>query len=195
MGRGLCTQKGSCRYQYDRHLLSSESLFCSVCKHHATFSDRVLREMVKSKRIVVDNVCEDVIGTLSPGTKSARDAFLSVISRKRQRTPKINFSPGEPLRSWKSEKRKKPKNKCNTKNVGESCNILTDEGVPIKITVDNIVKEMIPNTKKIKCHISYTIEEQPGIKNSTEMIDLSPASVLTSSIGNNISSTVTHSSS
>ena len=157
MGRGLCTQKGSCRYQYERHLLSSDSLFCSVCKHHATFSDRVLREMVKSKRIVVDNVCEDVMGTLSPGTKSARDAFLSVTSRKRQRTPITNYSPSEPIRCRAPQHLQQSKNKSNTKNVGKSCNILTDEGVPIKVTVDNIVKERIPNTKKIKCHISYTI--------------------------------------
>ena len=122
---------------------------------------------------------------LSHETKSAREVFLSGISRKRQPTPKTIFSPGEMRQSRKLVNLKEPKIKFDTKNVGESSNFLTDEGVPLKITIDNIVKEMIPNTKKIKCHISYTIEEQPGIKNSTEMIDLIPASVLTSIIGNN----------
>ena len=105
MGRGQCIQKGSCRYQYERHLLASDSLFCSVCRHHATYSDRDLRDMVKSKRIVVDNVCEDVLGTLSHETKSAREAFLSGTSRKRLRTPKTVFSPCVRPKSGKPKKK------------------------------------------------------------------------------------------
>ena len=105
MGRALCTQKGSCRDQFERHALSSDSLFCSVCKQHATSSDRGLRNMVKSNRIVVDNVCEDVLGTLSPETRSAREAFLSGTSRKRLRTPKTVFSPCVRPKSGKSKKK------------------------------------------------------------------------------------------
>ena len=167
MGRALCTQKGSCRDKLERHVLSSDSLLCSVCKEHARFSDRSLRIMVKNNRIVVDNVCEDVLGTLSPETRSAREAFLSVTSRKRQRTPKTVFIPGESPRIYKTKKK-------------TQCKI--NLSVPLEISEYCIVKEVVPHSKKIKCRISYTIEEQPGIKSFTELTDLFPVSLFTNTV-------------
>ena len=85
------TQKGSCRDQHHRHTLLSESLFCSVCKYHASFSDGGLRRKLKNKSIEINNICEDLLRTLFPDTISAKEVSASGTSRKRQHNSKSYF--------------------------------------------------------------------------------------------------------
>ena len=64
-----------------------------MCKKHATFSNGSLRRMVKNKSIGIHNVCEETLGILPQDIISAREAFASGTSRKRQHTPRVVFTP------------------------------------------------------------------------------------------------------
>ena len=101
--------------------------------------------MLKNKSIEINNECEDLLGTLSPDTISIREAYTSDTTRNRKRTPRVLFSPGVYLRSGKTKKMTQPNIQLNSNEVGESSSFITKTNVPLKITVDSIVKEGVIN--------------------------------------------------
>ena len=154
---GPFTQKGSHRDQHHRHTLLSESLFCCVCKYHASFSDGGLRRKLKNKSIEINNVCEDLLGTLSPDTISIREAYTSDTSRNRKRTPRVLFSPDERLRTGKTRKMTQQNIQLNSNEVGECPNSITETDLK-----KNALKKEI-GTDLISKLLKMTIHEQRSI--------------------------------